>query len=212
MNRKTRQKIQNLSYILGLVMSGAYYLSITSLLNIANQSLSPAIITASIAIAFPQTVDILKLILGKAMGFSPSHFLKRYQTNHPIETKIYQLIASSIPNLHCLVDVIIKAPLKKEYIEIILEIIKEGLENTAIHSQAARADINLFVDHKKIKLFLQDDGQGFCIFSLTPQQQGLKKIERLAQRMGGTHRYETDESGTAHWIDIPLNNINTSPN
>ena len=125
------------------------------------------------AMAFPQTVDILKLILGKAMGFSPSHFLKRYQTNHPIEAKIYKLIASSIPHLHCYVDIIIQAPLKKEYSEIILEIIKEGLENTAIHSQAARADVNLFVDHKKIKLFLQDDGQGFCIFSLTPEQQGL---------------------------------------
>lgn len=205
MNRETRLKIQNLSYILSLIMSGAYYLSITSLLNFANQSLYPAIITASIAMAFPQTHTILTLILGKACGFSPSHFLKRHQSNHPLELSIYKLINECIPHLHCLVDIIIKAPLKKEKSKIILEIIKETLENTAIHSQGSQAQVNLFIDENEITLFLQDNGQGFSVFSLTPKQQGLKKITRLTQRMGGTHRYETDDTGTAHWIDIPLN-------
>lgn len=206
MDRQTRLKIQNLSYTLTIILSLAYYLSYSELLKILNitNTYYLAFITAGIAIAFGPTRDILTLILGKAMGFPSYHFQKRYQTNHPIEKRIYKLIGEYIPNLHCLVDVIIEGPLNKKDASYLLSIIEEALENTAQHSQAARADVNLFVSESIIKLFVQDDGQGFSVFSLTPQQQGLAKIKRLTQRMGGTHELETGSGGTAHWIEIPL--------
>ncbi len=206
MDRYTRLRIQNLSYILALVCSVAYYLSYTSALNIANQSnIYSALVVVVIAIAFTPTKEILTLILGKAMGISPSYFLKCYQTDHPIEKSIHRLTKEYIPHLHCLYDIIIEGPLTEEHSAHLLTIIEEAIKNTAMYSAAAvRADINLFVNHQKIKLFLQDDGQGFSVFSLTPKQQGLAKIKRLVQRMGGSHKLETDQSGTAHWIEIPL--------
>lgn len=203
MNRKMRLRIKKLSLPLAGLFSMAYYLSIHIFIKNPAPEIS-ALITALIAISFPSCREILEIILGKAMGFSPSHFQKRYQSSHPIEKNIYKLIAEYIPHLHSLVDIIIKAPLSDEDSQQLLKIIEETIENTAIHSQASRCDVNLFVSADEIKLFLQDDGQGFCIFSLTPQQKGLSKIKRLVQRMGGTHQMETGEGGTAHWIEIPL--------
>lgn len=210
MNRKMRLKIEKLSYPLTAILSLAHYLSYISLLNnnMANEGLKniySALIALLIAISFSSLREILKIILGKAIGISPIHFFKRYQTNSPIEKSIYRLIKDYIPNLHCLCDIIIKDELKEKYSSYLLIIIEEVMQNTALHSNAARAEINLYVSDEKIKLFLQDDGVGFCVFSLNPtQQQGLTKIKRLTKRIGGTHRMETGEGGTAHWIDIPL--------
>lgn len=86
-------------------------------------------------------------------------------------------------------------------------IIQETVTNIQQHAQAERAEIKLDVSEDRISLFIQDDGRGFSLESITKKPGGLIRIQESVKHLGGGYEMDTndlDNGGVAHWIYIPL--------
>lgn len=86
-------------------------------------------------------------------------------------------------------------------------IVREALTNIQLHAMATRAMVSIETFSDRIHLFVQDDGCGFELGSITKKPEGLIRIQESVKRLGGSYEMDTSDyadGGVAHWVHIPL--------
>ncbi len=88
--------------------------------------------------------------------------------------------------------------------EMLYRITQEALNNVARHAQAARVDIELTADDKRVWLSIRDDGKGFDPTQPHPGHFGLRSMHARAQQIGGhLSIYSTPGRGTGVHANVP---------
>ncbi len=84
-------------------------------------------------------------------------------------------------------------------------ITREAVTNIKLHAQAKQAEVKIDGYSNHIHLFIQDDGCGFSLESITKNKNGLARIQKHVIDLAGTYEMDTHQgSGVAHSIYIPL--------
>ena len=86
-------------------------------------------------------------------------------------------------------------------------IVREAVTNIQLHAQAERAMVTIETHPNRINLFVQDDGRGISLGSITKKPEGLIRIQECVKRLGAGHEMDSSNlngGGVAHWIYIPL--------
>ena len=84
-------------------------------------------------------------------------------------------------------------------------IAQEALTNIARHAQARQVTIELVTTPERIRLSIEDDGQGFDPDDVPPGRYGLIGLNERAKLLGGSLRLESGSgTGTRIEVTIPL--------
>ncbi len=96
--------------------------------------------------------------------------------------------------------IMLPAPFRHE----LFMVVKEALTNVAKHSKAT--EIRIGLEHKKeiLQLTIEDDGNGFPIENITPDQHGIENMKKRANDLGGSFELETSNNGTRIKVKISL--------
>lgn len=92
----------------------------------------------------------------------------------------------------------------------LFRIAQEAITNIARHSQASQVHVNLSVSGRKVRLIVQDNGQGFDKSSLSSERPGgrglgLRGMRERAAILGGKCRIRTQVGqGTVIAVEVPL--------
>ena len=108
-------------------------------------------------------------------------------------------------NIHVIAEIDLEAGQVPEDIEITLyRLIHEALTNIERHSQATRAQLMMWMDGKKLKFTLSDNGSGFSTKSIesSPSGIGLKNMQERVELIGGhfTIRSKENEGTTIRTV------------
>lgn len=93
---------------------------------------------------------------------------------------------------------------------VLFRIAQEAITNIIRHANASQASIRLFNDGKKVEMYIEDDGQGFDVWSaLHPGQGnpswGLLGMEERASLIGGLCQINSQPGrGTQVLVTVPL--------
>ena len=83
-------------------------------------------------------------------------------------------------------------------------ILQEALTNVARHAQASRVDVSLMESDGRLRLHVQDDGQGMASNTSNPSSLGMLGMHERAHRVGGTLSVNSDAGdGTRVIVDVP---------
>jgi signal transduction histidine kinase len=97
-----------------------------------------------------------------------------------------------------------KIDLNYQQKSILLRIVQEFLQNSIKHAQCESINILLMSDEIGVKLFLQDDGNGFDASINTNKGIGLSNMKKRAEMIGGKFALESKVgNGTELTIEIP---------
>ncbi|HTW66769.1 MAG TPA: ATP-binding protein [Bryobacteraceae bacterium] len=99
--------------------------------------------------------------------------------------------------------------LPDEYKTCIYRVVQEALHNSTRHSRAATVRIRVVQEHDRLRLTIQDDGQGFDAGHT--KGLGLLGIQERVTRLGGNFRVHSQPGhGTRLSIELPFREENRS--
>jgi two-component system NarL family sensor kinase len=88
-------------------------------------------------------------------------------------------------------------------------IAQQALANILLHANARRVTIRLERNESRVRLRIEDDGNGFEPSAVPPNRFGLVGMGERAKLLGGRMTIETSSDvGTAVDVEIPLRTVN----
>jgi signal transduction histidine kinase len=85
---------------------------------------------------------------------------------------------------------------------------QEALTNIARHANATRVRLRIATTPHRIRLTVEDNGQGFEMSGASGEHYGLVGLNERARLLGGTLRLESSPgAGTRLTLTIPLKNM-----
>jgi signal transduction histidine kinase len=90
---------------------------------------------------------------------------------------------------------------------VLFRIVQEAFQNSLKHGKASR--VNILADEKdaNLNVQIQDNGRGFDVSNTSRQGVGMINIKNRAQMLGGSAKWQSNETGTAVIIQIPIQEV-----
>lgn len=84
-------------------------------------------------------------------------------------------------------------------------IIQEALNNVRKHAETNEANIHIKFEGDHVKVIIDDDGVGFDVNAIKPENQGLKNMKERTEKIGGQFNITSDKnSGTMIHISFKI--------
>ncbi len=90
---------------------------------------------------------------------------------------------------------------------ILFRIVQEAFQNSLKHGKASQINIRVEQVDVNLHVMIEDNGKGFDVSDSSQQGVGMINIKNRAQMLGGSAKWQSNGSGTAVKVQIPIQEI-----
>jgi signal transduction histidine kinase len=87
---------------------------------------------------------------------------------------------------------------------VLYRIVQEAFQNSLRHGRASHIEIIVKQNDSSVSILIKDNGKGFDIADTSRNGVGIINIKNRAQLLGGSALWQSNESGTAVSVEIPI--------